>query len=76
MAGNEAILCQLMGIGKVGQETDGGGNWNGCCLELEGIMGLKNLATAPPQPSKTLFCLISRAYIVPTQTKNGLQPKL
>jgi hypothetical protein len=60
---------------RPGQETDGGGNWNGCCLELEGIMGLKTLATAPPQPSKTLFCLISRAYIVPTQTKNGLQSK-
>ena len=23
----------------------------------------------------TLTCLISRAYTVPTQTKNGLQPK-
>jgi len=27
-------------------------------------------------PHFALICLISRAYTVPTQTKNGLQPKL
>ena len=51
---------------RPGQETDGGGNWNGCCLELEGIMELLMLAIAPAQPAKPLICLISRAYTVPT----------
>ena len=36
----------------------------------------KDQKQATAEPAKTLICLISRAYIVPTQIKNGLQPKL
>jgi len=36
----------------------------------------KDQKQATAEPAKTLICLISRAYIVPTRIKNGLQPKL
>ena len=63
---DQAILCQLAGIGKAGARNRWGVVFGmGVVWSWRELWSLKP-AAAPPQPAKTLICLISRAYTVPT----------